>query len=221
MFLVSAFLIGLFGSFHCIGMCGPIALALRVQSKSTVNIITGRLLYNAGRILTYSVLGLIIGFIGHTLAISGLQKSLSIISGTIILLIVALSFSQNKFSKVNFIVLHLTSKVKQAFKNLFGKKSKLTLFLIGTVNGLLPCGFVYLALVAAASTGNFLSGMSYMSMFGLGTLPMMFSLSLVRKIFNPNLQPLIRKASLVLATALAVFLIYRGIMIQPGNCCHR
>jgi sulfite exporter TauE/SafE len=221
MFLLSAFLVGLLGSFHCIGMCGPIALALPFKSGNKKSMIAGRLLYNAGRIFTYSVLGLIFGFISHRLIISGLQKNISIIAGSIILLFLILSLSKNKIVSLNYFFLKYTSAIKNIFRKLFGTKSTLTLFLIGTANGLLPCGFVYIALAAAATTGNFLSGMSYMLLFGAGTLPVMLSLSLAGNFFGLKFQPFIRKSTPWVAAAVAVFLIYRGIMIEPQSCCHQ
>ena len=87
MWLFSAFLVGFLGSFHCVGMCGPIALALPLEKKSNWSFFSGRLLYNGGRVLTYSVLGLLVGIIGHTIAMAGFQKVLSIATGILILII--------------------------------------------------------------------------------------------------------------------------------------
>jgi sulfite exporter TauE/SafE len=88
------------------------------------------------------------------------------------------------------------------------------------VNGLLPCGFVYLALAGAAATGNSLGGMNYMLLFGIGTVPVMITLSLAGNFFGFRFNRLVKKASPFIAAALAVFLIARGIVMPVQGCCH-
>ena len=97
--LWSAFLIGLFGSFHCIGMCGPIALALPVSQNNKVGLVLGRVLYNVGRAITYSAIGLVFGLLGQSLSLAGFQQSVSIVAGVLILLMVLLptKFSQKLY----------------------------------------------------------------------------------------------------------------------------
>lgn len=219
MFVFSAFIVGFLGSFHCAGMCGPIAMALPVNRASFSAILTGRLLYNGGRILTYIFLGFLIGLVGHTIALSGFQKTLSIVSGILLLLFAILSLLFKRINSPDLFLIKYTNKIKQLFRTLFGRKSKFTLFLIGTVNGLLPCGFVYLALVAAAATGSFFNSMFYMLLFGLGTLPMMLSLSFAANFLNIRLQKYIRKGTPYIAAAIAILLIVRGVNMH--TCCHR
>jgi sulfite exporter TauE/SafE len=221
MFLLSAFLVGFLGSFHCAGMCGPIALALPVSDTSKSGIVTGRLLYNGGRIFTYSILGALAGLIGHTIAMAGFQKMLSISSGVLIILIAsgALFYSRIKF--LNGIILRYTSVIKNEFRKLFGQRSWRTLFMIGIVNGLLPCGFVYLALAAAAASGNISGSVSYMCLFGLGTLPMMLFISLAGNFFGLRFNRMITKATPFIAMAVAALLIVRGINMTEHSCCHR
>src|SRR5690349_15121201 len=84
-YYTSAFLLGLLGSFHCAGMCGPIALALPLDQSSRMKIVAGRMMYNGGRILTYMMLGVIAGLIGHGIAYAGFQKTLSISAGLLML----------------------------------------------------------------------------------------------------------------------------------------
>lgn len=220
MFLFSAFIVGFLGSFHCAGMCGPIALALQV-SKEGSSAVIGRLIYNAGRILTYSLLGLIVGIIGHRIAMAGFQKSLSIASGVLIIVIAAVSIFSPRIIYLNVAATKYTQKIKSIFRNLFGKKSKTTLFLIGSVNALLPCGFVYLALAAAIATGNYIHSMLYMMLFGLGTLPMMFGISYAGNFFGLRFRRVFSKINPYVAIVLAAFLIYRGFMMSiPGHCHH-
>lgn len=220
MFYLTAFIVGFLGSFHCIGMCGPIALALPLNNDSRSSMITGRLLYNFGRIVTYGLLGLLFGLAGHTIAMAGFQKNLSIAAGIIILGVAILSLAWKKINSFSYLLSSYTSKLKTVFRKLFGKRSSFTLFLIGTVNGLLPCGFVYLALAGAAASGNFFDGMSYMLLFGLGTFPVMLSLSVAGNLFGFRFQKYLKKATPFVAAALAVFLIMRGINMHDGSCCH-
>lgn len=220
MLLFSAFLFGFLGSFHCAGMCGPIALALPVDHSSKTSMLAGRLVYNAGRILTYSLMGLAAGLIGHSFALAGFQRSLSISSGVIIILIAVASLLHTKINFLNKFVVGLTGAIKSRFKIYFSKKSWSTLFMIGTVNGLLPCGFVYLALAAAIGTGNVFGSIGYMALFGLGTLPMMLLISVSGNFFGLKLNRFINKATPYVAMAVAVMLIVRGINMADNTCCH-
>ncbi len=217
----SALLLGFLGSFHCAGMCGPIALALPVSRDTKTGMILHLLTYNAGRIFTYATLGLIVGLIGHRIAMSGFQKTLSVFSGGLILTVAVVSFINPRFIYSHSLLSKYTAKIKSMFRNLFGKKSVLTLFSIGLVNGLLPCGFVYLALAAAISTGDYLQSSGYMALFGLGTLPMMLSFSLAGNIFGLRFNKFIGKVSPYMAMAVGILLIYRGITMVGHDCCHR
>ncbi len=220
MFLLSAFLVGFLGSFHCAGMCGPIALALPLDHSSKASMVYGRLLYNLGRIVTYSLLGLAVGLIGHSIALAGFQKALSISSGVIIILIAAGSLLHTKTNFMNKFVVRFTGSIKNRFKKYFSQKSWSTLFMIGTVNGLLPCGFVYLALAAAIGAGNVSGSIGYMALFGLGTLPMMLMISLSGNFFGLKFNRYINKATPYVAMIVAALLIVRGINMTDHSCCH-
>jgi sulfite exporter TauE/SafE len=141
-FLFSALALGFLGSFHCLGMCGPIALALPLSNAGKAPFACGRLLYNAGRIITYALLGFILGMMGYAMALKGMQEELSIVTGVIIIAGVLFSLITQKSSGVAYLISRFTNPVKKGFKNLFGKNSMTALFLIGILNGLLPCGFV-------------------------------------------------------------------------------
>ena len=218
-FILSALAVGFLGSFHCVGMCGPIAISLPKGDGSKKEIAGGRILYNIGRIVTYSIMGLIAGLAGYSFSIKGFQSELSIFSGILIVLIVILSYV-NKFSiRFSKIISSLTFNLKKQFKKLFTKGSPWFLFSIGLLNGLLPCGFVYLALAGALATGNYIDGMLYMAMFGLGTLPAMLTISLAGHLIGFRFQKFIKKASPIIAIALAVLLIQRG-SIESSQCCN-
>src|ERR1035438_897709 len=212
MIYISALLLGFFGSFHCVGMCGPIALSLPNYSTNKWNFISGKLIYNFGRLITYTTLGLMVGLIGHTFAMAGFQKYLSIGAGTLIIISVIL-FSlgnQQKPTVFNSWLISYTSKIKGLFKKLFGLRSRLTLLSIGIVNGLLPCGFVYIALAGAIATGSYIMSSTYMMLFGVGTVPAMLSLSIFGNIIGIKFRNNISKATPYIAVVVAMVLIYRG-----------
>src|SRR6187551_805073 len=113
---ISAFSIGLLSSFHCVGMCGAIALSLPTQHLSTFKKTSAILLYNAGRIVTYATLGTIFGLAGRQIYLGGFQQWFSIIAGSVILVIAIQSllkyslFHLRGFNKLNFFIQQLVSK---------------------------------------------------------------------------------------------------------------
>lgn len=214
----TALAIGFFGSFHCIGMCGPIALALPGAGDSTFKLITGRTLYNFGRVVTYAFLGAIFGLIGHSIALAGFQKGLSIVLGIAIIASVLIKSSyfsavKNKLGANGFYE-HLKKLIGRQFK----KRGVSTLFTIGILNGLLPCGFVYIGLAGSLTTGTITGGMLYMALFGLGTFPAMMAMSLAPGLFSISLRRRINKAVPVLAVLFGIYLIYRGLFM--GGMAH-
>lgn len=208
--LLSGFIIGLAGSFHCIGMCGPIAMSLPSHSDSRWTFLRGRIIYNSGRIISYSVIGAVFGFFGSRIFLFGAQRSLSIVIGVLILISVIINISGKRYS-VNY---NFLSSIYTGFKNLFGKyykkKSSVALLMIGIMNGFLPCGFVYIALSGALLTGEVSSGVIYMILFGLGTIPLMLGISFFG---NPDLKLRyhIKKIIPSLTILLAMLFIARGL----------
>ncbi len=207
----TGFLVGLLGSFHCVGMCGPIALALPVFGESKLNLIIGRLFYNFGRIITYSVMGFLFGLLGNRVILFGLQQDLSITLGLIILIYV-LTPKKIK-AKISEFTLYksVTNFIKINFAKLIYKKSHKSLFTIGLLNGLLPCGFVYVGIAGAISTADAINGAIYMAMFGLGTTPIMFLTSTIGKVLTINLRSRINKLIPAFTFLLAILFILRGL----------
>ena len=171
--LISAIIFGLLGSFHCVGMCGPIAFLLPLDRENKTKRVLQLLSYHSGRILTYSVLGLIFGAVGKSLNLFGLQQQLSI--GIGILMIVTILIPTKLFNRYNFSkpIYKLVGKVKSKMGTALKKKNPSTFFTIGYLNGLLPCGLVYMAIFGALATGNAWKGSLYMAVFVLGTVPLM------------------------------------------------
>ena len=209
--LVSAFILGLLGSFHCVGMCGPIAFMLPVDRSNTFKKITQIAIYHFGRLLAYSIIGLVFGLIGKSLYIFGFQQQLSIIIGVLMILVVLIP--QQTFNKYNFSrpVYRLISKVKSALGSAMKKKSMDTFLTIGFLNGFLPCGLVYMALFAAIAGGNAINGILYMAVFGLGTIPLMTTTIYFSQFLKGKARQRIQKAIPVFVILIGALFILRGL----------
>lgn len=173
--LWTAFLLGFVGSAHCAGMCGPLALALPHWGRGQGSFLVGRLLYNFGRIITYAGMGAIFGLLGQGVAMAGLQRWVSLTLGVVILagVVVAPQFA-NRVP-----VTRGVNWLKAALGTMLQRRALPAMFGIGLLNGLLPCGLVYVACAAATATGDVLAGMQYMLAFGLGTVPLLLAISLL------------------------------------------
>lgn len=203
-----AFILGLFSSLHCVGMCGPIALALPGIRKPGGQFLLRRLSYNLGRIVTYTLLGAVVGVFGQTISFAGLQQFLSIALGVMLLILVIAT--ANWEARLHLIPGRWLYRLKSQMATFLHNDSPASQFNIGIFNGFLPCGFVYLGLAGALATGDFFKGMLYMTVFGLGTLPAMLSLSLAKEFlpssFGTKLRPILRGV----AITFAFLLILRG-----------
>ena len=224
----TAFLLGLVGSLHCAGMCGPLALALPAAGDSTPGYVLGRIAYNAGRIVTYCLLGIVFGLVGYTLLLAGFQRWVSITLGVALLLgLVAsrrLAMARPVTSAVN--------RLKSSMSVLLRQRSLTGLAVLGLLNGLLPCGLVYVACAGAAATGSSLAGALYMTAFGLGTVPMMLAISLSGKLVPTSLRLKLVKSIPVFVFLLGTLLILRGMSLgipylspnmsgSGAACCHK
>ena len=210
MYLLAAISLGFLGSFHCIGMCGPIALSLPINQKNKVDKVLSILAYNAGRVITYALFGAIFGLMGQSFALFGFQQILSIILGSLILIVLIAPFTftfQNNLSRKFYDFFYsLKTKISKQFQ----KKGIQSLFTIGLLNGLLPCGFVYIAIAGAITTGSIYKGILFMSFFGLGTIPFMFSISFYSNIISLKARNIIRKSMPIVIGMMATLLIVRG-----------
>lgn len=209
MFILTAFILGLAGSLHCIGMCGPIALALPVKRQEWR--IWSVLIYNIGRVSTYMLLGVIVGFIGKGFAVAGIQQKISIAIGISILLSLLLPNTLLKHLRPNNAIYRCVTFLKGRLSDLFKSKSYFSLFSIGVLNGLLPCGFVYIALAGATINSSIGISILYMALFGLGTIPLMASISYLPHLISVSARTIMRKALPVLTFLFAVLFIVRGL----------
>lgn len=171
--ILSAIVLGLMGSLHCVGMCGPIAFMLPVDRTNNLKKATQIFIYHFGRLLAYSIMGILFGFIGKGLYVFGIQQKLSIIIGVLMITVILLpykTFSRYNFSKP---IYKIISKIKNRLGQALKKKTPDTFLTIGFLNGFLPCGLVYMALFGAIAMATPLEGGLYMMLFGMGTIPLM------------------------------------------------
>jgi uncharacterized protein len=205
----TALLTGFVGSLHCVGMCGPIALALPVGGKTQGQRFLSRLLYSLGRITTYSFIGLMMGFVGNRLFFSGLQQEISITIGISLLLILTLSHKTLIAKPLRL----FNEEIKTLFSYFLHQKSLASMFILGLINGLLPCGFLYLAATGSVITGSPFGGMIYMALFGLGTTPAMFAVGILGKFMNLRIRKIFTQITPIYTFLIAVFLIIRGLNV--------
>jgi sulfite exporter TauE/SafE len=184
--------IALVGSFgHCIGMCGGIVMAY-----STIKIDTtwkkrhqsiAHLLYSFGRVTTYIFFGALFGWIGGVISFSNLANGILLIIAGIIMIIVGFSLS----GKIKFLSLiehsiQNSNWYHNSFKKILKSEFLGSFYILGLLNGLLPCGFVYFFAITAASSASAIDGAIIMAIFGISTIPAMFSLGFFIGIFRDS-----------------------------------
>jgi len=211
--LISALVLGLMGSFHCAGMCGPIAIALPLHGNSIGGKIFGGSLYNLGRTITYGIMGALFGLLGQGMALIGFQQKVSVIMGSLMIISVlfpALFRNQYSLEKSWF---SFVGKLKSTIGGMFSIRSYSSLFFIGMLNGLLPCGLVYMAIAGAIGTGSVGLGTLYMILFGLGTIPMLLGISLAGNLLSLTVRKRINKLIPVMVVLVGIFFILRGLSL--------
>lgn len=209
--LWSAFIFGILGSFHCVGMCGPIAFMLPVDRSNSTKKVFQIFSYHFGRIIAYSLIGLVFGLVGKSLYIFGMQQQLSIGIGILMIVVVLIPtqiFNRYNFSKPLFKAI---SFVKKSLGSQLKKKSADTFLTIGFLNGFLPCGLVYMAVFASLATGHVWQSSLYMALFGLGTIPLMTAAIYLGKFLNASIKQRIQKAIPVFVIIIGVLFIIRGL----------
>lgn len=207
---ISGFLLGAISSFHCVGMCGPLALSLPMAHYSTPKKILGILLYNLGRVFTYAALGVFFGFVGRQIFIAGYQQVFSIVVGALILFFFVMAVLRKRVRGLEFID-RFYRNVQLLVSRFLRVNSLSGLFLTGLANGLLPCGMVYLAITGAAAAGNVWLGAGFMAAFGLGTMPALIILSFAGFIISIKARSFIRKLTPYAFLLMGVLLILRGL----------
>ncbi|MFW0718401.1 sulfite exporter TauE/SafE family protein [Pedobacter sp. N23S346] len=192
-FLPLAFLMGLFGSLHCAVMCGPIMLGMPFQKQNLSAAAFQLLLYQFGRVFVYSLLGMLVGVLGESITVFSNQQTLSTIIGILLIVFTLLQLVPNYVRRFSALQNHLMHPISKLMGYVF--KLPLWGFFAGALNGIIPCGMVYLALATALNTGSFKDGGVFMFLFGIGTTPLMLMVSLggifIKRYISFNTQKLI------------------------------
>lgn len=207
--LITSVVLGLISSFHCVGMCGPLALALPVSHENRSKQIFSITAYNLGRIFTYSVLGLLFGLAGRKLYLSGLQQWFSIGAGILMLLLAFQYFIMKRNIQPRWMN-GFNGFVQQLMQASLRSRSAFAVMLLGMANGLLPCGMVYLAVAGALNTTEVWHSVLFMAGFGAGTFPAMFALTLFGFNIDLTIRRRIRNAMPYVVACMAILLILRG-----------
>jgi uncharacterized protein len=206
---VTAFILGLTGSLHCVGMCGPIAMM--VNGNGSRNLLVNRLLYNSGRMVTYVAMGVVVGLLGKIVQWGGVQGKVSVGVGVLIILALFVPKIQSFFlpSLSRFV-----SKLKLAFAQHLKSRKTFSAAVTGLLNGFLPCGLVYAALAIALVQATPVQSAGVMVLFGLGTLPALllvaYSWQRIRRIIPWSFQ----RIQTVMLVAVAVIMIWRGLSAE-------
>lgn len=203
-----AFFMGLFGSVHCAVMCGPLVLALQGGQQLSWFQAMNKLLYQMGRITTYAILGTILGLLGNVASFQGWQQTFSIVTG-VILVAFGLSYF---FAKNSSILIKWQTKAIQPLARTMGKWLYRPggSFIAGSLNGILPCGMVYVALASAMNADTILGSMQFMVLFGLGTLPLMIVFSLASSFSMQIIKVKFAKILPLLFLIMGIWFILRG-----------
>jgi uncharacterized protein len=207
--LLPAFILGLTGSFHCVGMCGPIALSIPSQNHQSK--FTSTILYRTGKTITYTLLGFVFGLFGRQIMIAGLQQWLSVSAGIFLLFVVMIMLFNAKSYHENRLTAWISEKLLPLFRTVLKNPGKATPLYMGILNGFLPCGLVYIGIVGSLATGSATHGSFFMLAFGLGTAPVMLSFLLMAKQFNFNYRQRLQKLAPLLISCVAIILILRGL----------
>lgn len=213
-FLFSAFAIGALGSFHCVGMCGPIALALPLHKSTSTHRLLGSLLYNSGRISTYALMGALFGLLGKGFVMAGFQQTVSVALGILVILGAALPAAFVHRLSPNHLISRGIAQVKMRMQTLFTLRSYPSTFFIGSLNGLLPCGMVYLGIAGATAMGSPDQGAVYMLLFGLGTWPVMLLVTFFGQWISIGIRNKIRAALPIMVVLMGMFFILRGLSLD-------
>lgn len=203
--MIGAFLIGLFGSLHCVGMCGPVMIAFMGPKQSK----GGFLLYHAGRILSYLTIGGLLGLIGASIAFFKFQQIMVLILGIVLIVLYAIPSIRHKIERAYF-----ESRFYQSLKGFLSTNLSMRKkwFLSGMANGFFPCGLTYVAAAGAVAFGNPLQGAAFMFLFGLGTLPALTAISFAGHTLFSKFKTLIPGTITVIAILSGSIMILRGLL---------
>ncbi len=215
--LITIMTIAFLGSFgHCVGMCGGIVVAyssIKLGDKpSKAYQVAAHLLYSLGRVTTYTTLGAIFGYIGGVVTFNNIANGILLLIAGVVMIFAGLSLlGKIKFLTVIEHSFSSSSWYKRSFKKILSSKSLFSFYLLGMLNGLLPCGFVYFFAIAAASTANPFDGALVMFIFGISTIPAMFGLGFLTSLASSsNFRNMMMSLSSIAVIIYGIFTLYNG-----------
>lgn len=203
-----AFFIGFFGSVHCIGMCGPLIFSVPTFKTTRFFMITDKVVYQLGRIVTYTLLGVLLGFVGQQVWIAKVQQMVSIVTGVGILL----AGGMRLFHFSPEVSLPLFTSINTLIR--YAYQHKANHLIMGILNGFLPCGLVYLALATALNQGGVYQSATYMFWFGLGTTPLVLLAAVGLSFFRPFYTLIYAKLIPILMILLGAWFLLRGLELN-------
>lgn len=209
--LIAGLTLGAAGSLHCIGMCGPLALALPVQQQPPTLRFISLLLYQLGRVITYTTIGVLFGLVGRGIYLAGYQQWFSIVAGVLVLVLAMLYYGRHRRVQVRFLNRFYFFVQQQLARLLRSAQRPVGFLLMGMANGLLPCGMVYLALAATLSFNSIGQSAAFMAAFGMGTLPAMMLLGYAARIIRPAVRARFRQLVPFFVVVMGVLLVLRGL----------
>lgn len=210
MLLGTAIAFGFLGSLHCLGMCAPLLWAIPENPEKRARWWINKLIYNTGRISIYALLGLLVGLIGEGVSLVGWQQHISWITGVILILGLALSIWGSRIRIFSSFFTGFNQKIKRGLSKTLASKTYRSQLMFGVFNGLLPCGLVYMALIASLSMTTISGSMAYMALFGLGTIPMMLGAAYFKKSIQFLKTISFNKLYPKIVLTIAILLIVRG-----------
>jgi len=204
---MAGLILGLAGSLHCIGMCGPIAFALGARSSdSTFKMVLELLWYHLGKTLCYVAIGVAAGFAGKALFWAGMQQRISIVLGVSIVVFALYSLIGKRSTRLNALQRWYNAFWGSLFKR-FGSRS---FFIAGFLNGLLPCGLTWMAVAMAITAESVLASAITMALFGIGTAPALTAAFISKKALRLTSFGSFRFVLPLLTLCIGLLLVVRG-----------
>ena len=206
--LWSAFILGLLGSWHCVGMCGPIAMM--VPGSKGKNRVVAAGLYHFGKIMSYALIGSLFGLFTAFITSLKVQSWITISAGIFIGILAFAPTLLNYVERKGFKIFNGLINFKNKISKALNKNKAEYGFYIGFFNGFMPCGLVYIAAIGAMVQPSVIESVGYMVLFGLGTIPFLSLAIFTSGFIKERLRLHSSKVRTVAFIAISIFMIWKG-----------
>jgi len=208
------FVIGLLTSLHCVAMCGGISMSQCIpkgtESAGAKAKVLPSLLYNLGRVISYTIIGGIAGALGSAVSFSGQARGVVAIIAGLFMVVMGISML-GIFPWMN----KITPRLPRIFRVKAGAAGKgKGPFIVGLLNGLMPCGPLQAMQIYALGTGSFIAGAMSMFFFSLGTVPLLFGLGAIVTFIGSKFTKKMIKVSAILVVVLGIIMFGRGFVLS-------